>query len=52
MVLLFVNMKLIAMYTDLAVIKNWGAVQDRLYDTVENAIKQLPDQYKKILPAL
>jgi len=28
--------------------KNWEVVQDRFYDTVENAIKQLPDQYKTV----
>ena len=26
--------------------RNWETVQDGLYDTVENAIKQLPNQYK------
>lgn len=29
--------------------KNWNVVQDGLYDTVENAIKQLPDQYKNVI---
>ena len=29
-------------------IKNWEVVQDGFYDTVENAVKQLPDQYKTV----
>ena len=29
--------------------KNWNVVQDGLYDTVENAIKLLPDQYKNVI---
>ena len=28
--------------------KNWETVQDGLYDTIENAIKQLPEQYKNV----
>ena len=28
--------------------RNWEVVQDGFYDTVENAIKQLPDQYKNV----
>ncbi len=28
--------------------KNWEVVQDGLYDTIENAIKQIPAQYKNI----
>ena len=28
--------------------KNWETVQDAQYDTVENAIAQLPDQYKNV----
>lgn len=27
---------------------NWETVQDAVYDTVENAIAQLPDQYKNV----
>ena len=26
--------------------KNWEVVQDSIYDTVENAIRRLPDQYR------
>ncbi len=26
--------------------KNWETVQDGLYDTIENTIEQLPEQYK------
>lgn len=28
--------------------KNWETVQDSLYDTVENAIIYLPEQYKNV----
>jgi hypothetical protein len=27
---------------------NWETIQDGLYDTVEKAIEQLPDQYKNV----
>ena len=29
--------------------KNWETIQDGLYDTVENAIEQLPEQYKNVI---
>lgn len=28
--------------------KNWQTLQDVLYDTIDNAIRLLPDQYKNI----
>ena len=28
---------------------NWETVQDGLYDKIENAIRQLPDQYKNVI---